>query len=252
LPIAWLSSPPGFFAALIIGTMVPDWPLYVPVGPAYELTHSLIGIFTACLPIGIALTIFLDVALKRALFELLPDGLKGRLVDYRNAPSILRVKTLLLIVVALVLGAASHLLWDAFTHRDSWGVNLVPALGQTMFRFRGLDVTGYFALQHGCTLAGLPVFVLVFVNWYRNASVRDLPPTELSTNARLAWQCLLLGVPVASMVLTAVDCSMAGSYYDAFFALINGVTRTGFILLLLLAAYAIFFGMTKRHSGAAQ
>jgi hypothetical protein len=45
---------------------------------------------------------------------------------------------------------------------------------------------------------------------------------------------------------------MAGSYYDAFFALINCVTRTGFILLLLLAAYAIFFGMTKRHSGAAQ
>ena len=74
LPVAAVWRGPGIGSALIIGTMIPDWPLYIPLGPAYEVTHSFQGVFTASLPLGLAVVLLFQYILKRPLYELLPLG----------------------------------------------------------------------------------------------------------------------------------------------------------------------------------
>jgi hypothetical protein len=251
LPIAWLWSRHGTFSALVIGTMVPDWPLYVPIGPVYQLTHSLRGLFTACLPIGFALAILYHLGLKQALFQLLPAGLRARLSPYVDVPSILRPATLLAIAAAVLIGAASHIVWDAFTHYGAWGVRLVPMLSDTLFRAGNLDIPIYMALQHGCTLVGFPVFLLAVYVWYRRTDAGLVPAPVLSPWVTLAWRAAFVAIPAGSMFQTVLGIAPFFPSRDAIYLLIHGVTRTGFIILVLLACYGLFFALAGRDDRAA-
>jgi len=238
------------FSALVIGSMVPDWPLYVPLSPTYDVTHSLAGLFTSCLPIGFALALVFHIALKRSLFELLPDGLKARVMHYVDAPSILQPATLLTIAVAVLIGAASHVAWDAFTHRGAWGVALIPQLNDTLLSPGGVNLPGYVVLQHGFTLLGAPVFVLVYCAWYRKAEALAIPAPQLSPAAQRGWQVILLGIPAGLMIETTVKTLSAASLRGGIYELVQGVTRTGLVLLVLLALFAVFFALSGRRREA--
>jgi hypothetical protein len=246
LPVASLWSRHGTFSALVIGTMVPDWPLYVPVSPAYEVTHSFSGLFTSCLPIGFVLAVFYHLALKEALFELLPRALKARVLRYVDGPSVMRVATLLGIAVAVLIGAATHLVWDAFTHRGAWGVELIPQLYEAFIRIGHFNMPGYRLLQHGFTLLGFPVFLAAFYIWYRKAELRTVPSARLSPLSRWAWLAIFILTPASLMLATAVQMYSAGSPGIAIYLLIQGVTRTGFAILVLLSCYALFFALVNR------
>jgi len=252
IPLNWLWSRNATFSSLVIGTMVPDWPLYVPLSPTYGVTHSLPGLFSSCLPIGFALAVFFHLALKRALFELLPDGLKGRVFRYVDVPSILQPATLLGIAIAVVTGAASHIVWDAFTHGGAWGVALIPELNQTIISAGGVDLPAYMVLQHGFTLLSAPLFVLIFLAWYRRSEVRAIPAARLAPPAQRLWQVILLGVPAALMTVTTVYMLSAVSLRSGIYLLVYGVTRTGLVLLILLVAFAFFFAMTGRGREAVE
>ena len=39
------------------------------------------------------------------------------------------------LAAAVVFGAATHVFWDSFTHRNRWGFHQFPQLGETVFRF---------------------------------------------------------------------------------------------------------------------
>lgn len=247
LPIAKYWSPPGCFTALLVGSMVPDWPLYVPFGPPYALTHSIVGLFVACLPLGLALTAAYQGLLKRALFNLLPLGLRARVISHVDTPMARQPRAWFLIAMAVLVGAATHLAWDGFTHRGAWGVELVPALAQSWFRIGGVAVGGYAVLQHGSSLLGLPIMILLFASWYRRAPINEVPPLRISPGAQRAWRVLLVVTPAVLMSMTLVNSLMSSSITSAMYRLIDGVTRTGFVILLSLAVYAMYFAMTSRR-----
>ena len=54
------------FSALAFGSMVPDLPIFFGYFMAYPITHSLTGIFTACVPMGLGIYL---------LFQLFQDHL---------------------------------------------------------------------------------------------------------------------------------------------------------------------------------
>lgn len=136
--------------AVAIGAMTPDLPLFVtrvPGLPSYGMTHD---------PRWLPLTVLLAAALwflwRVALAPAVPDLAPGSLAARapvptpfpRTGPRIVGV------VAALVIGIASHLVWDAFTHLDGWGTAHVPLLRD---RIAGHPV--YSVLQELSSVLGL-------------------------------------------------------------------------------------------------
>ena len=245
VPIAWFWPGVGIFPALVIGSMVPDWPLYVPFGPRYDLTHSLPGIFLACLPIGFAMAAFYQLLLQDALFELLPAALRQRVVTHLSAAVPLRPGLWLAIAAAVCVGAVTHVGWDAFTHRGAWGVNLIPWLNERIALTASISMPAYALMQHGSTVIGFPVFLLLFAWWFRQSGQHALRPARLTRATRNFWIVALTVMPLGPMGKMAFDLSLATRGQDVFRALFLGVTRSGLAIMISLLCYGLFFGYLK-------
>jgi|HubBroStandDraft_4_1064222.scaffolds.fasta_scaffold85100_1 hypothetical protein len=176
------------FTAAVIGSMVPDFGILLPGGLSRLQTHSLLGLVTFCLPVGLAAYWLTLLLIRPALLEMMPDGAYVRLRAAPPPPSITRFSAWLSAAVVLLVGACTHLAWDAFTHENARGVRLIPLLSDY-----GPDVSGhplhlYRWLQHGSSAVGLLVVMCALALWLHRSpapaepSVRRIAPLE-----RLAW-----------------------------------------------------------------
>jgi len=153
--LRWL--PP---AALVAGAAAPD------LGYLLKLpgSHTWEGLFLAVLPAGLLLWLWAEWLLLPLLREVLPTvgGLRPtRLLATRGAS--LRPGSLAPGALGVACGAATHLLWDGFTHDGMWPASqLYPSV--TLGLPFGLTVAR--ALQHFSSLVGA---VLVLAYWLRAA-----------------------------------------------------------------------------------
>ena len=120
-------------APLFIGAMVPDAPYYVPFAtirvPMSKLyTHTITGSWSADLPLGLFLLLFL-VLLREPLTVLMPARARWlclkALEPFRRS-----VTEWLFAAFAILIGVWTHLLWDSFTHPEGWGVRQFPVLDE--------------------------------------------------------------------------------------------------------------------------
>lgn len=110
----------GVPSALVIGSMVPDaW--YLVPGLVRADSHSLEGLFWFCLPVGFVLYLLWNGARPRA--------------------------PLSAIASSILIGALTHLGWDALTHSYAY--------------------EGFYVLQHASTVLGS-----AFIVWWCTRSVR--------------------------------------------------------------------------------
>lgn len=61
--------------------------------------------------------------------------------------------------MSAVIGMASHVIGDTFTHVDGYLVNSIPFLKQYIFMF-GTEIGVYKILQHGSTLVGFGIIFM--------------------------------------------------------------------------------------------
>src|SRR5690606_8374393 len=112
------------------------------------------------------------VVLRPALTALAPDALAARLPDsWRRTGREAALEVVaprerfghpLLVVVALMLGVLSHIVWDIFTHEGRWGVDTFPALQDQWG-----PLLGYKWLQHGSSVIGLLILGVYALLWLR-------------------------------------------------------------------------------------
>ncbi|MEZ5322013.1 MAG: DUF4184 family protein [Microthrixaceae bacterium] len=138
--------------ALVVGSIMPDlwyvtvgWRGYVGFGqPKWVDGHQIAMILQCCLLPGMLLT----VVLRRVVAPVVPAVLPGlgmlRLRDHRLTA--LSRHRLLVTFYSVLVGTLSHLVLDAFTHRDGVFVNGGPLSG-VVATIAGVDVTGYRLLQ---------------------------------------------------------------------------------------------------------
>jgi hypothetical protein len=133
--------------ALAIGTMAPDFEYLLYLEPRRVYGHSPFGLLVFCLPLGL---------LALLLWSRLLRGPVGELLGF--PPQHDRISVTLHDCVrdslSIVLGAATHLLWDSFTHRGGWGGAFFPALEDPAFRFETSVVPWYEVMQHVSTVIG--------------------------------------------------------------------------------------------------
>ncbi|MFD0164343.1 DUF4184 family protein [Streptomyces decoyicus] len=147
-------------SALVAGSFAPDMTYYadtlVPGAMEFgEVTHSLPGVLTVDVLVTAAL-VGGWLLLREPLLALLPRAwrspvhtlLRGRPWKPRGPGELAALVGWFLL--SAVLGAASHVVWDAFTHPGRWGTRLVPGLDGMA---GGLPVCTY--LQYGTSALAL-------------------------------------------------------------------------------------------------
>lgn len=188
LPLTRLRLP---LSALVVGSVAPDLVYFVRLAPRGHFGHTLPGLFLFCIPAGLALLWVFDRLLKRPLAELAPASAQRRLNDpLRRSPF---DRPLAFVAVAVLLGATTHVLWDAFTHAGGWGVALVPALRRTVSLGSLGAFPAYKLAQHGSTVFGLSALTTAAAMWWRQASQSDVHP-RLSARERVLRLGLLVSV----------------------------------------------------------
>lgn len=160
--LAWpLASIPRLpVAALVIGTLSPDFEYVLRLAPRGTFAHSLLGVGLFCVPASVLLFVLFERAVGPALLDLLPTGF--RVHASRRVPEGSRshVRTLAWAVPAAALGALSHVVWDGFTHETGWVVVRVPILTESVALLEPLRrIPIYKLLQHCSTFFGLTALI---------------------------------------------------------------------------------------------
>ncbi len=178
------------FAALAAGSMSPDLPYFLPFGASIprHVTHSALSIITWDLVLGLAMWITWRM-LAPTLHDVAPAPIRNRW----RLPTAAQPQWLI-VALAVMIGAATHVVWDSFTHAGYWGSSLAP-LAASYPSPRG-PMAGFRYLQYASGAVGL-VIVLWF--GYRQPSVRPAPRRQPNTAAitpALIFAAALLGVAV--------------------------------------------------------
>ena len=160
-------------SALVIGTTTPDL-VYLGSTLGAE-AHRPAGLLLYCLPLGLVAFVYVEAlvlpVLGPPLLALAPRRVRSharRVLSPRPLPQ--GLKAWLALALALLLGAASHQLWDGFTHAWLWPASalypelMVPIFGRPILLSR--------ILQHSSSLVGLLV-VLAYLRWI---PARNAPP----------------------------------------------------------------------------
>ncbi|MET9733658.1 DUF4184 family protein [Streptomyces sp. NPDC006458] len=175
-------------AALIAGSFSPDLTYYAASALSGamrfgDVTHSFPGVFTVDVLISWGL-VGLWLLVREPLVALLPRRRQLRTATLLRcgAPRArLRASTAAWWYVSAAVGALTHVVWDAFTHLDRWGMRLFPVLGQ--------EVAGsplYWYLQYGGSAVAAAV-ILVFVVRARRRVPAAEPAGVPSLSARDRW-----------------------------------------------------------------
>jgi hypothetical protein len=99
---------------LALGSMAPDLTLCVPALGLYRHWHSPTGVLLYSIPVTLALFVFVQWVCRDPITALLPPAAAGKVAALPR-PSWRRLPAL---AAGAMVGFASHVLWDSFTH--SW------------------------------------------------------------------------------------------------------------------------------------
>ncbi|MFJ8331249.1 DUF4184 family protein, partial [Streptomyces sp. NPDC094437] len=168
-------------AVLIAGSFSPDLTYYAAsvVAGAMEfgeVTHSFAGVFTVDVLITWAL-VALWLLLREPLVALLPRARQpGPATLLRCGTRRARLSPALAArwYASAVVGALTHVVWDAFTHLDRWGMRVFPALADEL---AGAPL--YWYLQYGGSAVAAMAIVGFLVRAVRDGGAgRGAPGAE--------------------------------------------------------------------------
>jgi hypothetical protein len=191
----------GVLSALVIGSLMPDVPLFLPVSIRRNVSHSLAGMFWFCLPLGLMTYLLYDRVLERPLSALMPDGMRRRLAFVQRKPRPSAWSPAIL--MSILLGAMTHGAWDSFTHGGAAVARFLPAIENRLFIVSGYTVYVFTVLQHASSVLGTLTLMLWIWRWYRKApelEARLTPAPSAHARRRIVGA---IGVPVIAAVAVA-------------------------------------------------
>jgi hypothetical protein len=191
-------------SALVAGTFAPDLEYFIRLVPGGGWGHTLPGLVGMSLPLGLAALWIFHRFVKVPLACLLPTSVRARLTSqllpFRFGP----LRRFLHIVISILIGMATHILWDAFTHpqyglvvhlRFLWIPVHLPVLGWEPW---------YDVLQLISSVMGLVIVAAWCVLWYRCTKL----DTEIAANPFTPIQKLVIVcLGIVAAILGAILCA---------------------------------------------
>jgi len=217
-------------SALVIGCMAPDFEYFLRFSPEGPFGHTLPGVFILDLPLGlIALWLYHSYA-KEPLYAWLPESMQRRIEPGPASPPVKNLSQFALAVASILVGVATHIFWDSFTHTRFWPYHHWRFLHRTL----ELPIYGSIkyirVIQQVSTVAGAVVLLIWLRHWFRTAAPDHacMPRYEREKRrAALVIVCIvaLAGACVrAFLILVIARALNLGTVKDAFeSAVITGI-----------------------------
>jgi hypothetical protein len=225
LPLAGVSKKYVSLTGLIVGSVTPDFEYFLRTKVLSIYSHTWIGILWFDLPLALMLCFLYHIYVRDALIDNLPLFLSSRLAKYKmvnwqNYISIHKVP----LVTSVIIGCASHLFWDSFTHQSGYFVQLNNMT--RLINIGNMALPLFKIVQYTSTLVG---GIIVLTTLLR------LPKQERAVNSQNVWYWPVI---VASIFLLIAVKVIFGfnirHYFDVFVTIISGL-----ILGCLLAPFVI-------------
>lgn len=193
---------------LMIGATGPDLEYLYNLRVHGKYWHTLEGLLIGAVPVCLVLVFLWRKAVYQAMLALLP-----RLREQNLAPSRLRAP-IGYTILAVIIGGLTHITWDAFTHYDGWGVELIPQilLRRTPFQ------PSYGWLQDMSSLLGIVVLSIKL----RKAFRQYLSPLEAIERKRI-----ILIISVVSVLSLVGGVLNAMQWHEHFWGVVLGQFAIG-------------------------
>jgi hypothetical protein len=216
-------------SALVVGCFAPDFEYFLGHHGAFG--HSLPGAFVLDLPLAFAALWLFHRYLKEPLTACLPKGARERIDLGPKSLSVDSASRFAMIAFSILVGIATHILWDSFTHQWSWLYRHWHFLRETV----NLPWFGrrpwYGVFQYLSSIFGLVVVLLWCAHWYRSAPASH---PDLFSQRTVAWSRIVFACAFAAAVL-------AGFLRAATFGIPTGVTGSQrFATHAIITAISVF------------
>jgi hypothetical protein len=199
LPFSRLLARWRLLSAVVIGAMVPDFGLFFPWRMPRVETHSAWGLFSFCLPVGMATYWVFQYFIKAPVLEVLPEGAYARWRPFSSPAPLASARQWILVAFGVLAGAATHLVWDAFTHEKARGVRMIPWLDDPI-DIGAHHMAGVRLLQDGSSLIGLAIVLGLVAYGLRRGRDQPAQGRLLPAAERRAWVLTYLVATVALSV----------------------------------------------------
>nr|UOP04199.1 DUF4184 family protein [Conchiformibius kuhniae] len=196
--------------ALVLGAMSPDFIYFLQGRAANGFGHTWVGMWLLNLPLVCLFYALYRWRLRAVARAYLPEAWAFALPE---PPPQTHFRRVVVFLFSALLGMATHIVWDAFTHHNGWFVERISFLNMSL----GIPV--YKWLQYG---GG--VFGLAYVAWVWRHTARRYPAPQVRTAAQkrrfwagvlaatlllwVVWQMLSPTWAVATQIIRIIDCAL--------------------------------------------
>ena len=191
--LPFMSFPKRWFSltGLVVGSMTPDFEYFIRMNIQSIYSHTFWGIFYFDLPLGILIAFVFHSIVRDSLYHNLPLSLKSRFSKFSNFDfNRYFKKNWIVVLISVIIGAFSHILWDSFTHETGYFVNKFPYLSENVSLF-GQQIVPYKILHHSSTINGGLIIVIAIVNMKK----------DLSQKSKISFKYWFLVVLIFTLVL---------------------------------------------------
>jgi hypothetical protein len=206
--------------ALVIGTFAPDLQYFLFISDDDRSWHRYPEVLVYAIPFALLALWVFDRVVKRPAIELLPSGVQHRLQDHVEPLSFSGWKQLGAIVTWIAAGIATHIVWDQFTHSDSWLFSHWSLLQRSVSLPLERSYTLAHLLQHISTVGGFLLLCAWCAAWYhRTSPVPKMYGEEFSLRLKLLAVLtmgvvgLLMGYPLAIWRLATHELPIKRSFF---------------------------------------
>src|SRR6476469_6066893 len=121
LPVTYLPKKWYSLSALIVGSITPDFEYFIRMKDFSKYSHTWDGLFWFDVPLGLILLFIFHNVVRNILIVYLPFGLNIRFSSFANFNWNKYFRSnVIVVLISLIVGSASHLFWDSFTHAHEY------------------------------------------------------------------------------------------------------------------------------------
>jgi hypothetical protein len=156
--------------ALVAGSIAPDFEYFFRLKAHAEYSHDWDGLFWFDLPLALFLMWIYNRFVKNKLIDHLPSYFNRRLSPLKNSGKRFFKHHWIIIIISVLIGGASHIIWDSFTHLDGFFASMVPLMAKWVEVY-GFTFPISFILQVVSSVIGL---LIIFI------SIAGMPVGQLT------------------------------------------------------------------------
>lgn len=234
------------WSALVIGSFGPDFEYFLRMNYGSRAWHHYPDVLVYCLPFTLLVYFAFHAFVRQPLLELMPGSIRARLTPARHAAPRSFADSFF-VIGALLVGIATHLLWDSLTHAASWPWAHLSLLRRSFHVPYVGNVYGFAIAQATSTLLGIVLLSVALWRWHDHT----MPGSRTSSLSKTARFFILFGMGILAIagsawrtvhVLGSQHALQSGSLKRLLFV----IAAIGCVLWELLA-YGIVMSLSHKY-----